>query len=385
MSNKYNLKLYGKKEFYPDLNNKIYKIIIINTPEKEDKGKKILYRFYKSINKTTKDLNHYMGLDFEFNKVYKDYKKVALMQICLEENSNKGYILIVHPPTLQQKTNKLIIKLLTSKYIIRILHGSESLDIPYMFNQLLIKPKYINKFCKNFFDTKLICDYLSLTDDKLVTGCSIYNLLVDNKIITEEKFKELEKIDIIKEVDDVNKGKEFEKIDINNLDDIMIYYALYDVLYLQELIKKYFSYNNNKIIYTTITEILEIISKSKQNIDITYTKLVELIKKMNVYYIIVRNKKISLHMFWEKIYAINTNTPFDYIKNINYYKSFFKIITKLFLFIYISNNQYIIYINKNNIFDVTILEKFIKWLSKYKYVYELFKNYEKLFIYNVIF
>ena len=90
-------------------------------------------------------------------------------------------------------------------------------------------------------------------------------------------------------------------------------------------------------------------------------------------------------MFWEKIYAININTPFDYIKNINYYKSFFKIITKLFLFIYISSNQYIIYINNNNIFDVTILKKFIKWLSKYKYVYELFKNYEKLFIYNVIF
>ena len=43
--------------------------------------------------------------------------------------------------------------------MIKILHGGESLDIPYLFDQVLKDKKLIKSFCKNLFDTKYLCEY----------------------------------------------------------------------------------------------------------------------------------------------------------------------------------------------------------------------------------
>lgn len=62
------------------------------------------------------------------------------------ENDTTGIIFILHPPSV--KSTESLIQLLTTPNIIKILHGSESLDIPYLYNQLLIKSDNILNFNK---------------------------------------------------------------------------------------------------------------------------------------------------------------------------------------------------------------------------------------------
>ena len=213
---------------------------------------------WETILLKSKDLTnkHYLGIDFEFNKVSKTDRDVALMQINLENDSNNGYIFALYPPELSKEDNKILIDLLTNTRIIKILHGSESLDIPYLFNQLLITSENINNFCIGFNDTKYLCDYLHL-EKGLKGKCSIYNLLADNKVITQNKVIELEKIE------EITGPIYLVKIDVHNMSEYILKYSLYDVIYLPELIKKFLSIS---IVYThIIPNISCLINKFKRN------------------------------------------------------------------------------------------------------------------------
>jgi ribonuclease D len=79
---------------------------------------------------------HYIGIDFEFKQVAKENREIALMQINLENDSNIGYIFVLYPPDLTKENYDLLIKLISTPEIIKILHGAESLDIPYIVQDL---------------------------------------------------------------------------------------------------------------------------------------------------------------------------------------------------------------------------------------------------------
>ena len=81
--------------------------------------------------------NHYIGIDFEFNKISKTTRDVALMQINLENDTDIGYIFLLCSPKLTISLNSLI-NLIIQFRMIKILHGCESLDILYLFDKLLI-------------------------------------------------------------------------------------------------------------------------------------------------------------------------------------------------------------------------------------------------------
>ena len=110
--------LYGKDEFYPGLNNKTYNILSCDNSEKI----KIMITFFNNfINNQNKNTNvrHYIGCDFEFNRVRKQERDVALFQINLEiDNNNTGQIFVFYPPELSKEQTNVLIKLLTDKYII---------------------------------------------------------------------------------------------------------------------------------------------------------------------------------------------------------------------------------------------------------------------------
>jgi len=356
----YNLILNGAKEFSPNTNNIQYNIMKVDDDEKTMIMIDRIKMFIKN-----QELNNYIGIDLEFNKVSKETKDIALMQINLENNSKDAYIFIFKPSDLN---NDIIIELLTNTHITKILHGSESLDIPYIFNQLLVTKQNIDNFCNNFYDTKFLCEYYNIKN-KIKKSCSIYKLLESHNIITPNKLEELEAIE-----KDMGEIKDII-IDINNLNDNMLKYALYDVLYLPQLIKKLLSYGN--IYRYLLPDITHLIFKSKRNIEMDFQDLEQIINIQNNHFIQYNDTKFSLNTIYETY--LYQCFEFNNLIDINYFKNFFTIITKLIIYRYIS--KYFNVLIKRNIKAEQIdYNEYYKWLSNYKYITKLIKEKNKEFI-----
>ena len=377
---KFDLELYGKNEFSPKcinaINNKTYHVLKVNNKEKEDYMHQKFEEFIKNQHNNIKE-KHYIGIDFEFNRVSKGDRDVALMQINMENDSNIGMIFVLNPLILS--TNKLLIKLITNRMMIKILHGAESLDIPYLFNQLLITKENIDNFCSNFYDTKFLCDYKNeelLQSSTFLENkpprCGIYYLLLSNNIITEKIFNNLEKIE------EKTGPIYLIHIDINKLSFDVLRYSLYDVLFLPELIKKFLVLD---IPYTKIVpEVSCLINKYKRNIENEFNNLATIINTLNIYYIVDGNQNVLLRDIWELYYYTFTdsNKYFDKIKEIHYFKYFFEIITKFIVYVnilkyskvYKKSNE-TIYFEKGNIYsgkDSLLMEnyeQYYKWLNNY--------------------
>jgi len=362
----FNLILHGINEFNPIIkNNKLYNILVINNLETETYMISIFENFLNNKNKK------YIGIDFEFNHVSKEKNELGLMQINLETNDNYGHIFLLHPNNLlDENYNKLII-LITDENTYKILHGAESLDITYLFNQLLITKSNINKFCINFYDTKYLCEYYKIEnnlDNK--TSCGIYNLLLLFNVITKKQLKKLEKIE-------TKMGHIWLiKIDVNELTQTLslplLCYALYDVLYLPELLKLFLNQTNNIYYEYIIPEITTLIYKYKKNVENQFLHLEKLINNININFIYINNKKYSLQEIWEIYY----NFMFSHIKEINYFKQFFKIISKFVIYhnIYKFNK---IYYQKNTQINQINFNFFSNWLLRYKYINNIILSHTK--------
>ena len=362
---KWNLILKGTNEFYPGLNSKTYYILKVDSDINTEHMCDIIKKFNLSSNDTSN--KHYLGIDFEFNKVSKTDREVALMQMNLENDSLTGYIFVLYPPELSKKNNQVLLDLLTNTKIIKILHGAESLDIPYLFNQLLLTKKNIDNFCLGFNDTKYLCDYLHL-ESGIKGKCSIYNLLVDNKVITENKIIELEKIE------EKTGHIYLVHIDIHKMSNEIFKYSLYDVIYLPELIKKFLS---RSIVYThIIPDISCLVNKFKRNIENEYLELEDIIQNMNMFFIYDGNNIILLKDIWETYYWImdDKNKYLEKLKEINYFKKFFEIITKFIVYSNIGK-YFKIYKNKKESIENIDWNKFTKWLSMYPYINKVFVEY----------
>ena len=218
----WDLTLRGSKEFFPNLNNKTYFILKVDSEQKQDFMSDIFNKFIENQNKNINQ-KHFIGIDFEFNKVSKEKKEVALFQInCEKDNDDIGYIFIFKPSEIDFKQQTILIELLTDENIIKILHGGESLDIPFLFDQLLKTETNIKKFCKKLFDTKYLCEFYHLQNKKN-SKCSIYFMLEELKIITASKIKDFERIE-------KNMGPIYLiDINIHKLSNDLLKYSLYDV------------------------------------------------------------------------------------------------------------------------------------------------------------
>lgn len=366
---KYDIILNGVNEFYPGLNNKIYKILKVDDIKKEKFMCKIFNKFIKNTNKNIKE-KHYLGIDFEFKQVAKINKEIALMQINLENDQNISYIFILYPPSLLKDNYNLLIKLISNPNMIKILHGGESLDIPYLFNQILITKENINNFCSNFYDTRYLCEYYHLINN--INGkCSIYNILIDLNIVTFEKIIDLENIEkIIGPIYMIT-------INIYNLDYNILRYSLYDVIYLPELIKKFI--NLGSIYSKLIPEITNIINKHKRSIDNNFNELISIINLLNIYYIYDNNYRIILKDIWEIYYYTINDKDINNLRNINYFKYFIEIITKSLVYFNIYK-YFKVYKNKNEISKILDLNKYFEWLKLYPNINKIIINYNKLII-----
>ena len=335
---KYTLTLEGKKEFYPNLNNKTYNILLVDTKKKIEYMIDYFKNFIKLQNKNIKE-KFYLGMDFEFNRVRKTEKDIALFQINLENDSNEGMIFVFYPPELSNSEMSILIDLLTNEHIIKIIHGGESLDIPYLFDQVFKDTKIINSFCKNLFDTKYLCEYGHI-ETNFKGKCSIYYLLEEYKIITHEKLLDLESIE------DKTGPIYLIQIDIHNLNFDIFRYSLYDVLFLPDLIKKFM---NKSSIYTkTIPEISHIIFQYKRNIyskNFSFNNIKEIVNKFNIHFIKDFNRKINLDEIYQYHWFSIYDKEWENLIQITYFKNFFETLFKYLVYYNISKTHNI-YIKK---------------------------------------
>ena len=366
---KYDIILYGKNEF-SIINNKIYKILKVDSYKKEKKMIKKIKDFLTNQNNNNSE-KHYLGIDFEYNKVSKSERKISLMQINIENDNEEAFIFVLYPPDIKKKNLNIIKKLLTNKLIIKILHGGESLDIPYLFDQLLINKNDIDLFCYNFYDTKFLCDYKKINEESDI-GCSIYKLLLKTNIINQQKYDELDNIeDIMGPIYLIN-------IDIYKLDDNLLKYALYDVIFLPELVKYFISID--EIYQNVIPDISNLINKYKRNVEMNFNNLEKYINRMNTYFINFDDRIYSINKIWT-IYFDNLPDNLNNIKEINYFKNFIKIITKFIVYSVIYEN-YPIYVFNDKLFNFNFYYYF-NWLKNYIFINKILLDYKNIIIEDI--
>ena len=266
----------------------------------------------------------YLGLDFEFNS-----KKIALFQINFESNLPDNFIFVFYPPDLSTDQKKILINLLTDNNSLKILHGGESLDLPYLFDELIIDPKNIRLFTDNLVDTRYLCEAYYLKNN-IDYRCKIYSLLEKMNVITEQKLEELLE-------NEKKMGPIYEIIiDVNNLSDSLLKYSLYDTLFLPALIKKFPKDN----LYTKlIPELTTANFLAKRQVDNNLNSLNELVSKLNNNFIYVDsfNDKINniklidiYNLFWYRVF--DEKKDIIILKQINYFKKFIQVIFKFLVY-----------------------------------------------------
>ena len=331
-------------------NNKLYKYLCVD----DLITLKIMFRhfiyFYNS-----NDKHKIIGIDFEFYKVTKEKKNVSLIQINLENSTKNAFIFIFNPDKLTKKKLNIFIRFICSKRIIKIIHGGESLDIPYLFDNLFNKNnKLIKKFLKYMFDTKFLCEYIGY--DK----CNIYDLLYSSNVINNNTLDKLNQLNndigpihkIVLDINSIKKNKDFEQ------------YAINDVLYLPSLYNKMkIKLSNNINILQELTNINYFI---KRNFDENFDLLYNNVNKINNYFVIDKNKnKIKLIDFYNyHVYYQNNNVLLQFNK-VTYFSQFIESLIKCLLYDKIYNKYTIFKSNNIKYYEKINYQQFI---FKYPYL-----------------
>ena len=174
----------------------------------------------------------YIGIDFEYTN-----KKIQLAQLNFEHNvALQSIIMIVSPNELEAvMTENFINLIICNKYIKKILHGSDSLDIPYMYQHLLGGDSgKIIRFTRTLIDTRFLCEYYKLniggvSDNK----CSIYDeeknrsAIYYFSVISEDQQEKLTEL--------LQSMQHHHDIvwTISKLPRSHVHYAMYDVFFLK--------------------------------------------------------------------------------------------------------------------------------------------------------
>lgn len=313
------IKLDYKNEIANDKSENKYITIITDNNLNLDIFKVYLLFYY--LNLKFNSGTYYLGIDFEFNT-----KKVALMQINFEQPNkdlfNISLIFMFDPVQLNQNWKTFFVqKIFCNLNCYKILHGSDSLDIPFVYNELLFNDiKFIKKFNERFIDTKFLCEYRYYSNNQSLGKCKIYNVLKDDGIITEKKYNLLLE-------NDKNMGPIYDIIiNVNKLSKNLIYYTLYDVLFLTHLVEKYKKMKS----FDLIVELTQFIFLEKKGINNVIP--IEELNKINNYVISFNGiHRINVLFNDEFIKFINENNTINNILKINYFK---KTLTNLFKFLF---------------------------------------------------
>lgn len=353
----------------------------------------IIYLYYFSfIISNQKEKKHHVAIDFEFNK-----QKIALMQINFGE-----HVWIIDPRKYTEKYVKIIAEqLFLNDNIYKVLHGADSLDLPYVYNEILYDNKDdIIRMTKKLIDTRFLCEYTR--HSKSEEGkCSIYNAMLYFDTITKTKFDDLEKInDSMGPVQNV-------MWDVDHLTKYHIEYAYYDVLYLNDFLvniyKKVIRETPNLVrSYYYIMEIIRFVllerrgvtnvigTQNFSNYSSPSSKEVgqlskNIVNKMNNYSIKHNNENVTLVNLYEIVmdgYILKDGdkiVDLNFLVSNNYIKGVFPFVLK-HVFYYVISINFKIQKNKTELLTETFnLKQLYSALSDAKMlkILKLLKLYEK--------
>lgn len=346
----------------------------------DDNSHNINYRTIKVINESTikllvsygifylisrNDGNKKIGFDFEFNE-----GKIAIWQFSFYEKINDiniANIFIIDPYLFENEFfqyKNMIIELFFVSNTKKILHGGDSLDLPYIFNILFNnEKKLIKKFIKNVIDTRFLCEFIKIINNENNKKCSIYDALLYFKVITQTEYEKLNNLTIsMGPVQDVNWN-------LYNMSSYHLKYTLYDVLFLNNFVKNIYKKYSNKFQLKLINEInrscfyekygfISILSESKQIVDL-----------INNYFIIIESSQIRLIEIYDltmKELLMNENLNlFLKTLEINNFKKFITMILKRIIYVIVLEN-YTVYENKKTTYKfhhsyLNIFDKLLKY------------------------
>ena len=282
-------------------------------------------------------------------------------------------------------------------HIKKILHGSDALDIPYIYNEMLENDAIkIMKFTRALIDTKLLCEYyklnLSTPSDSV---CKMYTVLDYFKVISPEKIVELDFM-----IEELGPHQDLRWDNIQKMPKNQLLYALYDVIYL-----KYFYYQilflateettdplKKKSIMTLYKHVLYELTQfaylERNKITFVQSKCKEEIDPLNNFMIrhggIGKPQKIlKLIDVYNKIYTglvtVDPVTEIDSILKVNYFKVLVETIIKKFVYT-IAGRNFTIYKDKNTVWSEKLTNSYIfEFLNEkmdYKYLGRMFKDLE---------
>lgn len=342
------------------------------------------------------DHKSFVGIDYEFNN-----RLIALMQINFETmpdiniNTN-SYIWLVNPAEFNKiSTDILITYLMKNKRLHKILHGPDSLDIPYMYDIMFNNDKdTILAFTRRLIDTRFLCEYFRLSTNEMVKRCSIYDALKYFNTITDKKFNDLNTThDSMGPVQDISWN-------IHTMSSYHILYALYDVLFLKHFLSDIYTRIHNETpqyapSYEYIYSIIRYIFLERREVTDTIEFAKQFVNPMNNYMIRHHGKNITLVAVFNTIidnFQIKTDTSdiidLNFILSVPYFKKTLHFLFKFFINNIVVNN-FDVYINKTTRFHDklpmdSMLQKFNNaGFDKILYLLKSFNTAAKRKILNV--
>lgn len=282
-----------------------------------------------------KKLNNYVCIDLEFNK-----KELAIMQINYEAKYSAN-IFLTDPkkftPLLQKLFNQLILE---NRFIIKILHGSDSLDIPNIYKLVLLGNRdSIIKFTRSMVDTRFLCEYQKSTIEKIQPKCTIYNALLDYKVVDQDKFQYLEQItEQLGPVQDIAWY-------LHKISKMQITYAYNDVLFLKYLYQNIFKMTKSagdKVHegLTYVPEITQFIYLERRDVTGIINRCKTAVDPINNFFIRKNDgTPITIITIFNKLMenpVLNNNVDIKSILAITLFKTLLLILFKYITFSYIS-------------------------------------------------
>lgn len=338
----------------------------------------ILYLYfynYEINNNPDKKHKDHIGIDMEFNA-----REIALMQL------NFGtYLWIIDPRQYDKDKLDIINELLfLNMKAYKVLHGADSLDVPYIYSELLGgNTDKIIQFTKKYIDTRFLCEYVRNSEG--VEGkCSIYDALLYFETINENKYKELN------EISDIMGPSQDVMWNIKKMNSYHIKYAYYDTLYLINFIKDIYRRILDQTpqyvrTYYYIMQILRFVMLERKEVTHVLDISRAVINPINNYLIKVDNDNKTLITIYNEViegFVLEDEKgtiDLNFIESINYVKKIFNVLLKHVTY-YVISKKHKVYKNRNELMTESIvvnnMYKSIEDIGFYKIV-KLLRLYEK--------
>jgi len=292
----------------------------------------------------------YVGLDFEFNQ-----NKIALCQFGFFPDRKFKYIFVIDPKMLNDKQLDIIIKTIFISDVYRIVHGADSLDIPYIFEELFMNDtEKIIKFTQTMVDTRYLCEYYKIFSKHPDKKCSLYDALLYFNVIKKSQYEDLNKINsIMGPIQDV-------QWNIDKMSSFHLKYVIYDVLYAKKFIKNIFIKASQK--NTSLHQQLKLIPTidrfhyyEKYGISNVLSLSKDVTDNINNYWAeskdyITKKTLISVYTnVINKLVIPSTNTKISNLLEINNFKKTLSLLFKRIIYSIITE-KYDVYTNKKDRF-----------------------------------